>query len=95
MTSDVKEILNSHFRCSKLALQMNESTDVTGLTVSLVYFYCIYLQSFQDGLFEDHFNTADYRRKCFWINTWKIYCAPFCTDNAKAIMGCYVASLSS
>lgn len=39
---DVEEALRSHFRCTKFALQISESTDVTGMTVVFVVFRYIY-----------------------------------------------------
>lgn len=47
MTGDIKK---KHFRCTKFNVQIDESTDVTGITVLLVFFRCIYIQRYHDDV---------------------------------------------
>ena len=96
MADDVKETLISRIRCTKFALQMDESTDVAGLAVLMVFVRYVYLQSYQEELLlcrplpsnpsggEIFILSDDFfsSNEILWENFEDI-----CTDGAKAILG--------
>ena len=95
MADDVKETLICRIRCTKFALQMDESTDVAGIAVLVIFVRYVYLQSYQEDLLlcrplptntsgVEIFNrlNSSHQMKYRGEN-----CEDVCTDGAKAIMG--------
>ena len=50
LAGDVKATLLSRRKCIKFSLQMDESTDVAGLAILIVFVRYQYLESFQEDL---------------------------------------------
>lgn len=70
MIGNVKEKLSSHFRYSKFAIRIDESTEITGSAVLLNVSFTYNYKAFRMLFFKDHFKPTYYRTKYFWVNTY-------------------------
>lgn len=50
MANDVTDTLISRIKCTKFASKMDESTDVAGLAILMVFVRYVYLQSYEEDL---------------------------------------------
>ena len=96
LAEDVKATLLSRIKCTKFSLQMDESTDVAGLAILMVFVRYQYLESFEEDLLLCKplpTNTSGAEifkliKEFFTVSgiPWD-NCIDVCTDGAKAMTG--------